>query len=107
MALFLGGDGVINAEKNYVYRIDDFQFALGIFGLCPDGPSSQRRFRPMSNAARRRKISHRGCEQLRFRVTLARVDSFFKSYGAGEPDRFPLPDLTVDRHHSFLIGTYR
>lgn len=30
-ALFLDRDGVINVEKNYVYRIEDFEFLPGIF----------------------------------------------------------------------------
>ena len=33
-ALFLDRDGVINVEKNYVHRIEDFEFLDGIFGLC-------------------------------------------------------------------------
>ena len=33
-ALFLDRDGIINVEKNYVYRIDDFVFIDGIFDLC-------------------------------------------------------------------------
>jgi D-glycero-D-manno-heptose 1,7-bisphosphate phosphatase len=33
-ALFLDRDGVINVEKEYVHRIDDFEFADGIFHLC-------------------------------------------------------------------------
>lgn len=33
-ALFLDRDGVINVEKNYVYRIEDFEFLPGIFELC-------------------------------------------------------------------------
>src|SRR5512139_2969385 len=33
-ALFLDRDGVINVEKNYVYRIEDFDFVDGIFDLC-------------------------------------------------------------------------
>jgi len=32
-ALFLDRDGVINIEKNYVYRIEDFEFIDGIFDL--------------------------------------------------------------------------
>jgi len=31
-ALFLDRDGVINIEKNYLYRIEDFEFCKGIFG---------------------------------------------------------------------------
>ncbi|WP_025847905.1 D-glycero-alpha-D-manno-heptose-1,7-bisphosphate 7-phosphatase [Paenibacillus ehimensis] len=30
-ALFLDRDGVINVEKNYVYKIEDFEFVDGIF----------------------------------------------------------------------------
>lgn len=33
-ALFLDRDGVINVEKNYVFRIEDFEFIGGIFELC-------------------------------------------------------------------------
>ncbi|HCX34359.1 MAG TPA: D,D-heptose 1,7-bisphosphate phosphatase, partial [Rhodocyclaceae bacterium] len=33
-ALFLDRDGVINLEKNYVHRIEDFEFVDGIFELC-------------------------------------------------------------------------
>ena len=33
-ALFLDRDGVINVEKNYVWRIEDFEFMPGIFELC-------------------------------------------------------------------------
>jgi len=32
-ALFLDRDGVVNVEKNYVYRIEDFEFIDGIFSL--------------------------------------------------------------------------
>jgi D-glycero-D-manno-heptose 1,7-bisphosphate phosphatase len=33
-ALFLDRDGVINREKNYVFRIEDFEFIDGIFDFC-------------------------------------------------------------------------
>lgn len=33
-ALFLDRDGVINVEKDYVHRIEDFEFLPGIFELC-------------------------------------------------------------------------
>lgn len=33
-ALFLDRDGVINVEKNYVYKIEDFEFIDGIFKLA-------------------------------------------------------------------------
>ncbi|MCF6310152.1 MAG: D-glycero-beta-D-manno-heptose 1,7-bisphosphate 7-phosphatase [Sulfurimonas sp.] len=33
-ALFLDRDGVVNIEKDYLYKIDDFEFIDGIFSLC-------------------------------------------------------------------------
>ena len=33
-ALFLDRDGVINVDKNYVYKVQDFEFCAGIFTLC-------------------------------------------------------------------------
>ncbi|TQR29534.1 D-glycero-beta-D-manno-heptose-1,7-bisphosphate 7-phosphatase [Campylobacter sp. MIT 99-7217] len=33
-ALFLDRDGVINVDKKYVHKIEDFEFCEGIFELC-------------------------------------------------------------------------
>lgn len=33
-ALFLDRDGVVNIEKNYVHRVEDFHFIDGIFETC-------------------------------------------------------------------------
>jgi D-glycero-D-manno-heptose 1,7-bisphosphate phosphatase len=33
-ALFLDRDGVVNVEKNYLYKIDDFEFMEGILDVC-------------------------------------------------------------------------
>ena len=33
-ALFLDRDGVINVEKDYLYKIEDFEFIDGIVSLC-------------------------------------------------------------------------
>jgi D-glycero-D-manno-heptose 1,7-bisphosphate phosphatase len=33
-ALFLDRDGVINIDKGYVHKIEDFEFIEGIFDLC-------------------------------------------------------------------------
>lgn len=33
-ALFLDRDGVINVEKDYLYKIEEFEFIDGIFDLC-------------------------------------------------------------------------
>ena len=32
--LFLDRDGVVNIEKNYLHKIEDFEFVDGIFELC-------------------------------------------------------------------------
>lgn len=32
--LFLDRDGVINVDRRYVHRVDDFEFVPGIFDLC-------------------------------------------------------------------------
>lgn len=33
-ALFLDRDGIINVDRGYVYRAEDFEFTEGIFDLC-------------------------------------------------------------------------
>ncbi|WP_320661263.1 HAD-IIIA family hydrolase, partial [Campylobacter coli] len=33
-ALFLDRDGIINIDKKYIYKIQDFEFCDGIFELC-------------------------------------------------------------------------
>lgn len=33
-ALFLDRDGVINKEKDYLYKIEDFEFINGVFEAC-------------------------------------------------------------------------
>lgn len=33
-ALFLDRDGVVNVEKDYLFKIEDFEFIDGIFELC-------------------------------------------------------------------------
>jgi D-glycero-D-manno-heptose 1,7-bisphosphate phosphatase len=50
-ALFLDRDGVINVEKNYVYRIEDFEFVEGIFELCERAQSLGFRLIVITNQA--------------------------------------------------------
>jgi D-glycero-D-manno-heptose 1,7-bisphosphate phosphatase len=38
-ALFLDRDGVINVDRGYVHRIEDFEFVAGIFELARDRKS--------------------------------------------------------------------
>lgn len=44
-ALFLDRDGIINVDKNYVHRPEDFEFVDGIFELCRIG--QQQGYRPV------------------------------------------------------------
>lgn len=50
-ALFLDRDGVINVEKNYVYRIEDFEFLPGIFDLCATARQLDMRLVVITNQA--------------------------------------------------------
>jgi D-glycero-D-manno-heptose 1,7-bisphosphate phosphatase len=50
-ALFLDRDGVINVEKNYVYRIEDFEFMTGIFELCAQAQALDYRLVIITNQA--------------------------------------------------------
>ena len=50
-ALFLDRDGVINVEKNYVFRIEDFDFMPGIFELCSTARDSGFRLIVITNQA--------------------------------------------------------
>jgi D-glycero-D-manno-heptose 1,7-bisphosphate phosphatase len=35
-ALFLDRDGVVNVEKHYLFRIEDFEFMEGVLEICAD-----------------------------------------------------------------------
>lgn len=50
-ALFLDRDGVINVEKNYVHRIEDFEFLPGIFELCAQAAALGLRLVVVTNQA--------------------------------------------------------
>ena len=50
-ALFLDRDGVINVEKNYVYRIEDFELITGILDLCTCAQTSGFRIIIITNQA--------------------------------------------------------
>jgi D-glycero-D-manno-heptose 1,7-bisphosphate phosphatase len=50
-ALFLDRDGVINVEKNYVHRIEDFAFLPGIFDLCAAATAQGYRLVVVTNQA--------------------------------------------------------
>jgi D-glycero-D-manno-heptose 1,7-bisphosphate phosphatase len=50
-ALFLDRDGVINVEKNYVHRVEDFEFVEGIFELCRAAAARKRPIVVVTNQA--------------------------------------------------------
>ena len=50
-ALFIDRDGVINREKNYVYRIEDFEFMDGIFEVLRAFQSNNFRIIVVTNQA--------------------------------------------------------
>lgn len=50
-ALFLDRDGVINVDRNYVHRIEDFQFVPGIFDLCRNAGALEFRLVVVTNQA--------------------------------------------------------
>lgn len=50
-ALFLDRDGVINVERHYVYRIEDFEFMPGIFALCEAAAAAAMRLVVVTNQA--------------------------------------------------------
>ena len=50
-ALFLDRDGVINIEKNYVHKVEDFEFIDGIFDLCKRAQQLEFRLFVITNQA--------------------------------------------------------
>jgi D-glycero-D-manno-heptose 1,7-bisphosphate phosphatase len=50
-ALFLDRDGVINVDRHYVHRVEDFEFVPGIFELCADAQASGYRLVVVTNQA--------------------------------------------------------
>ncbi len=50
-AVFLDRDGVINRDKNYVYRVEDCEFINGIFDLCRNARSKGYKLLVVTNQA--------------------------------------------------------
>ncbi|NWG73787.1 MAG: HAD family hydrolase [Rubrivivax sp.] len=50
-ALFLDRDGVINVDRHYVHRIEDFEFVPGIFDLCAHAQAAGYRLVVVTNQA--------------------------------------------------------
>jgi len=129
-ALFLDRDGVINVEKNYVHRIEEFEFVDGIFELCIRAQEIGFKLVIITNqagigrgyytVADYKKLTEWMLEQFKARgVRIARVYycPFHPSAGVGEYrkdsfDRKPNPgmilqaneELGLDLSRSVLIG---
>jgi D-glycero-D-manno-heptose 1,7-bisphosphate phosphatase len=50
-ALFLDRDGVINVDRHYVHRVEDFEFVPGIFDLCAHAQAAGYRLVVVTNQA--------------------------------------------------------
>lgn len=129
-ALFLDRDGVINAEKNYVHRREDFEFLDGIFELCR--AAQQQGFAPIvvSNQAGIARGYYTEAdfaaltawmlgEFAQQGVQIAKVYycPYHPEHGVGQykmdsPDRKPKPgmllrareELKIDLEHSMIVG---
>jgi D-glycero-D-manno-heptose 1,7-bisphosphate phosphatase len=129
-ALFLDRDGVINVDRNYVHRIEDFEFMPGIFELCADAGALGFEIVVVTNQAGIGRGYYSEAEFLRLTgwmvgefaargVTIARVYHcpYHPTAGVGEYrrdswDRKPNPgmllrardDLVLDLGRSALVG---
>ena len=129
-ALFLDRDGVINVERGYVHRRDDFQFREGIFDLCRAAQTLGYRLVVVTNQAGIARgyyteaefleltawMVHKFAEQ---EIQIARVYycPYHPAHGVGgykrdSPDRKPNPgmllrardDFNLDLTSSVLVG---
>jgi D-glycero-D-manno-heptose 1,7-bisphosphate phosphatase len=98
-ALLLDRDGVINVEKHYVHRIEDFEFIDGIFELCRLGQELGFRLIVITNQA--------GIARGYYSVT------DYERLTAWMLERFSAHDIRIDRvfhcpyHPTAGIGEYR
>lgn len=132
-ALFLDRDGVINLEKNYVHRIEDFEFLDGIFELCRAANAKNMPIVVVTNQAGIGRGYYSEAQFLRltlwmlsrFEDELAPIDAVYfcpyhPEYGIGKYRkesfyRKPNPgmllrardDLRLDMGHSILVGDKR
>lgn len=131
-ALFLDRDGVINVDRHYVHRVEDFEFVPGIFELCKAARDIGHRLVVVTNQAGigRGYYSEADFQALtawmvgRFRESGVEIERvyhcpFHPSAGIGEYrresfDRKPNPgmllkarsDLDLDLARSVLIGDH-
>lgn len=97
-ALFLDRDGVINVDKNYVYRIEDCEFVDGIFELCRKAKEMGYKLIVVTNQA--------GIAKGYF---TERDYATFMDYVRGEFEKrgCPLDDAFYCPYHKDGLGEYR
>lgn len=129
-ALFLDRDGVINVERNYVHRIEDFEFVEGIFDLCRAAADRKMPIVVITNQAgigrgyyseqQFNTLTRWMCEQFvaqRAPLSAVYFCPFHPEYGVGEYrkesfERKPNPgmilrardELSIDLTRSVLVG---
>ena len=129
-ALFLDRDGIINVERDYVHRADDFTFVDGIFDLCRaaggarlpargDHQSVRHRARPLHRRGLRGghkwmigKFASEGIPIAKVYHCPYHPEATIDRYRCDHADRKPSPgmilrardDLQLDLSASILIG---
>lgn len=98
-ALFLDRDGVINVEKNYVHRIDDFEFLDGIFDLCR---AAVERNMPIVVVTNQAGIGRGYYSEAQFQTLTEWMKARFEEAGAPIAAVYFCPD-----HPEHGVGSYR
>ncbi len=98
-ALFLDRDGVINVEKNYVHRVEDFDFLDGIFDLCR---AANERDMPIVVVTNQAGIGRGYYSEAEFQTLTEWMKSRFEEAGAPIAAVYFCPD-----HPEQGLGSYR
>ena len=98
-ALFLDRDGVINVEKNYVHRVEDFEFLDGIFDLCR---AATERNMPIVVVTNQAGIGRGYYSEAQFQTLTEWMKSQFEEAGAPISAVYFCPD-----HPKHGVGSYR
>lgn len=98
-ALFLDRDGVVNVDRGYVSRIDDFEFIEGIFELCRE---AKRRGYLIFIVTNQAGIARGYYSEQNFLELTAWMESIFLSEGIGIDKVYFSP-----YHPDYGIGGYK
>lgn len=97
-ALFLDRDGVINVDRNYVYRLEDCEFIDGIFDLCRKAKAKGYKLIVVTNQAGIAKGYYTEEDYLKL---MAFICAEFELQGC------PLDDVFYCPFHEEGLGAYR